>query len=65
MTWQWVALILIGLFLFGLGYIWGLERGVKAARNMVREDCKKLGMFYIGPAVFKCYEIKLEQSDET
>lgn len=58
MSWQWVALGLLGFFLFGLGYIWGLERGVKAARDMVRSDCEKTGMFYIGKTVFKCIEIK-------
>lgn len=65
MSWQWIALGLMALFIFGLGYLYGFERGVKGARDMVREDCKRLGMFYIGPVVFKCYEIKLEKTDET
>lgn len=64
MSWQSVALCLLGLFLFGLGYIWGFERGVKGARDMVRNDCERLGMFYIGKTVFKCFAIEEEQKHE-
>lgn len=29
MNWQWIALGLMALFIFGLGYLCGFERGVK------------------------------------
>lgn len=63
MSWKWVALSLLGFFLFGLGYIYGFERGVKGTRDMVRKDCERLGVFYIGKTVFRCLEIKEDKNN--
>ena len=46
-----VALALVAFF---LGVLWGNVLGY----NLVKDDCRKLGAFYVQSAVFECKEKK-------
>lgn len=44
------------IFLF-LGFILGRFIGWESAHQTVAKECQRLGSFYVGKTVFKCYEV--------